>query len=619
VGDCANITAAWNGGTFDTKRNRLIVWGGGHADYSGNEFYAASLDTLKMERLNNPSTGLPMTCPSTGLMPDGTPNSRHSYGHLAYIAHADKMFMFGGAGAPCGWLQNDTWTFDFSTLKWTKQSPKGDIPDANYGFAAAYDPNTKKVYMHGVSQLYSYTLETDTYDSISDAGFTSNYISATIDTKRHLFVVVGDGFVLAYDISSGGNTTRQTWTTTGATAIVGKGYPGVAYDSINDRIVAWSGGDTVYSLNPDTKVWTSSTYSGGPGSAMSNGTFGRFQYSQAANAFVVVNSVDQNTFVLKTSTAAGSAPPPVTPPPTTPPPSTPPPSTPPPSSGGDFAARCAAAGVIKCVGFDTQSDLTSGLSAAADGVVRGTLDTSIKASGAGSLKFSIPASGSANAAGSWATPLGGNFGPNSTFYVQFRQRLSPEMLTASNGGGGFKQVIFHHSSGTCGNVEITTNNGFWRGYPQMYSRCGADGFDKSIAGGDFLLQTGDDYQCHYQAPTSRTPPCGFYHTNEWMTFYYRVSIGTWGQANSTVQAWMAYDGQPLKQFMNEQNLTLLQDGPSTLYNYVTLLPYDTGRTSAAANSTTWYDDLIVSTQPIAAPGQATTQILPSPPSNVQVQ
>src|SRR3989338_2877962 len=35
-----NIMADYSGGTLDTKRNRLIIWGGGHAGYPGNEIYA---------------------------------------------------------------------------------------------------------------------------------------------------------------------------------------------------------------------------------------------------------------------------------------------------------------------------------------------------------------------------------------------------------------------------------------------------------------------------------------------------------------------------------------------------------------------------------------------------
>ena len=54
---CAAVIDAWNSGVFDTKRNRLILWGGGHADYYGNELYALNLEKFTVERLTEP--GLP--------------------------------------------------------------------------------------------------------------------------------------------------------------------------------------------------------------------------------------------------------------------------------------------------------------------------------------------------------------------------------------------------------------------------------------------------------------------------------------------------------------------------------------------------------------------------------
>jgi hypothetical protein len=83
---CANSQCggifAWSSGAMDTKRNRLIVWGGGHGDYSGNELYAFSLDDLTMRRLTDPAP--PPTASCVDATPDGTqPVSRHTYDGLA--------------------------------------------------------------------------------------------------------------------------------------------------------------------------------------------------------------------------------------------------------------------------------------------------------------------------------------------------------------------------------------------------------------------------------------------------------------------------------------------------------------------------------------------------------
>ena len=70
------------------------------------------------------------------------------------------------------------------------------------------------------------------------------------------------------------------------------------YDAVQDRIVGWNGGDTVYILNPDTLSCTTVSYAGGP-TAPGQGTYGRFRYSPSLNVFVVCNNVNQNCHTLR--------------------------------------------------------------------------------------------------------------------------------------------------------------------------------------------------------------------------------------------------------------------------------------------------------------------------------
>ena len=141
-----------------------------------------------------------------------------------------------------------------------------------------------------------------------------------------------------------------------------------------------------------------------------------------------------------------------------------------------------------------------------------------------------------------------------------------------------------------------------RGYPQMYTDCGSRNFDVDLGNGDFLYEEGD-YNCHRQSPSSRS--CAFYHPNEWMTFYYEVKVGAWGKPESSIRAWVAYEGKPYKQFINEVNYRLdFDSGLSDSFNAITLTPYNTNKPSdnAYPASYIWYDELIVSSQPISAPG-----------------
>ncbi len=90
-----------------------------------------------------------------------------------------------------------------------------------------------------------------------------------------------------------------------------------------------------------------------------------------------------------------------------------------PATGGlDFATRCAQAGVIKCVGFDDVGDFSTGSgglngaygynagivpASGTSDYTRAVRDTSNKASGNSSLKFTIPSNSGADTSGTYFT------------------------------------------------------------------------------------------------------------------------------------------------------------------------------------------------------------------------
>ena len=312
--NCRNVIAAWSGGIADVARNRLIIWGGGHTDYYGNEVYALNVSDQTMVRLNDPG---PVADPAANqvALSNGTPNSRHTYGGLAYIAHADRMFVFGGdPAATFGFASNDTWTLDLSTLQWQRMDPvTGGSPAHAFGVVSDYDPNTRTVYLHDGQTFWQYTYESNTYRSLDSSSTITIYNSAVIDPKRKLFFIIGgqapntpnSNVIQVVDISAGSKYRLQEWKTTGCGPLPSAGYPGVAYDPVLDRIVGWAGGNTVYIFNPDTKSCTASSPPGGPPAPQSNGTHGRFRYFPAIDGFVLVNDASQNAFVLKLSSPGG--------------------------------------------------------------------------------------------------------------------------------------------------------------------------------------------------------------------------------------------------------------------------------------------------------------------------
>lgn len=300
---CRNVTRAWNSAVMDTRRNRLIVWGGGHGDYLGNEVYALDLKPLKVSRLTDPGLPLPRGTDCPEALVNGTqPNSRHTYDAIAYIEHADRMWAVSGALAPCGAFAKGTWTLDLGTLAWEPRTPKGDNPIAGSGIVSAYDPVSGKVYLDDGEYFYSYDFKGDRYERLSGSNGIGYHSTAVIDPVRRKFVIVGGGRVHVYDIAKTGGflgPSRRILSTKGGDPIVGSVYPGLAFEPVTGRIVAWNGGDTVYSLELETGVWTPTPYPGGPGPAIRRGTYKRWSYSASSGVFVVVNMMTSNAFAFR--------------------------------------------------------------------------------------------------------------------------------------------------------------------------------------------------------------------------------------------------------------------------------------------------------------------------------
>ncbi len=331
------VMSAWSGGVMDTLRNRLVVFGGGHNDYGGNELYVYNLSA-------NPITAQRITtaCVSSFAFDEYCkghitpqiplePQSRHTYDMISYMANVDSMWTWSRA-----WDIEHAWAFHFAgpqnfgtgmtqweplitpVTKIYSYQPPASVTETIHAAGtqtSEYDPVTGKVFLTDYIQLYTYDPIARRYDAVSSDG-TSNIAgnsgSFIIDPIRRKLFMFGNRASLVWDISGNPPYPNSVlFPTTGGDTIVNSTVetPGVAYDPTNGTIVGWAGGNTVYILNPDTRVWTPVTYSGGPGSAQQNGTGGRFSYSAQLGVFVLANAVDQNLFTLRLGN--GTPPPPM--------------------------------------------------------------------------------------------------------------------------------------------------------------------------------------------------------------------------------------------------------------------------------------------------------------------
>lgn len=314
-----NVAAVMNnvsGGAYDTKRNRLVIFGGGQI-YAGNEIYVFDMNKYQWERITDPSPFPPGEEGNPNDLvqhPDGSPVSRETYDQLAYIPPPIDRFFLGGGTAL--WRTGQFWDFhtyffDFDTLKWEIRT--SSMTSMGPGSVCAVAPDGR-VWMHGTGSNSTAWPSLSVFDPITNIWtrytkfftFYDNRSTAEIDPVRNKFVAVGridsstKGTTYVWDLSNPSQAAVKL-ATTGDVEIEQKLSPGLAYHPGRDRMVSWSGGIDVYLLDLDNATWTRVPGTGtvDPGSASPRGTFGRWAYIPAIDRFIIVNSVDTDVFIYR--------------------------------------------------------------------------------------------------------------------------------------------------------------------------------------------------------------------------------------------------------------------------------------------------------------------------------
>lgn len=96
----AKIIHAWSSMAWDSNRNHLILWGGGHGNYSGNEVYRFNANTFLWERASLPSDVIDPLGDKQYFSidgPHGAPTSSHTYDNQEFLPNLDRFITFGGA------------------------------------------------------------------------------------------------------------------------------------------------------------------------------------------------------------------------------------------------------------------------------------------------------------------------------------------------------------------------------------------------------------------------------------------------------------------------------------------------------------------------------------------
>lgn len=298
---------SYSSGVFHPGRKSFFAWGGGHADYAGNEFYRLNLSPYsaafgEWTQETDPYTWA--TTLNTGDLEEvGTPTqpvSRHTYGMLAYSGEY-IVVIGGGALFSSAHGSAIVWLYHTRDKTWTKQtatSPGGDSQNA-----VAQTDSTGTVYYirPGTDQdLQTYDVAGDTLTASTNAtwSYSFNSSSALRETgsTRELWTL-SRGTMRSWDLTQ--DVAPSTVTQTGAPYTGDHDSHGFVYVPSTDRFIATSGGTDINTLNPNG-TWTSQTPTGDtPPSADANGTYKRFFYHAQLDRCFAIHSTTANVFCYR--------------------------------------------------------------------------------------------------------------------------------------------------------------------------------------------------------------------------------------------------------------------------------------------------------------------------------
>lgn len=94
TGDVGSVVYAWGSMVWDSTNGQFILWGGGHANYAGNEVYTLSGATGQWARGSLPSAYQSGT---SWIVGNGAPQSSHTYDNSQWLPISQRYVTFGGA------------------------------------------------------------------------------------------------------------------------------------------------------------------------------------------------------------------------------------------------------------------------------------------------------------------------------------------------------------------------------------------------------------------------------------------------------------------------------------------------------------------------------------------
>lgn len=303
------------GSTF-TAGTWLVVIGGGHTDYGGNEVYAYGPFENNSPTWNRPRDQTRPNLDNVNHDGAGNPVSCHTYSSLVYLPNQNYMMRCAG-----GARHTDTNGSPFSDFyDFGQVSPNVNqpwktalaFPGAIGSPTFAYNSVDGKIWGIGnPSGTGQITVYDPAGNSWSNVNFKSPTVtgdtSAEIEPTKNTLVIYGYNAGISlngWDCSTtSGDYYTPTQTGTGPTD-----HGSIIYDPVLAKLVVWAGGQTLHTLTlpsvPASGTWTWGSIAGGgvtPPATQVNGTYNRFRYvpGSTIRGYVLLNSANDNIYFYR--------------------------------------------------------------------------------------------------------------------------------------------------------------------------------------------------------------------------------------------------------------------------------------------------------------------------------
>lgn len=307
---------AWGGGRV--ADDGFYGFGGGDADYGGNEKYTGLLSALSFSRVTDPSTISGGTATAYG---DGQPRPPHTYRHLTKAG--STLYLTSQAGP---YQSVGTYATVWKSTVAGAWSSVGTLPSGTFGggmeCGSVYSPSRNRIYVvstYGEVWTINTTNDALTLGTVPDfvAGAGANNAITFIESLGAVVFWANNGAVSVLNVDS----LSSGWTQVTVSGTFGvSNYPGLAWHERTKRLIGWGHSTNranVYTLAPPVGspssysdllgTWTAASQSPDgsnaitPSSPDANGTHGRFgiiAYDDIDCA-MLINAVTQEPYLYR--------------------------------------------------------------------------------------------------------------------------------------------------------------------------------------------------------------------------------------------------------------------------------------------------------------------------------